>query len=99
MIWPDVNKLIGEFYKVLVTLKNLTKEKEKQIQEYCLQHPNIVYLVNTLGPWQLELDVEVENTQHFREVIRDFLNTFPEVVSDYTPLNVYEEYKFRFFEK
>jgi len=99
MIWPNVNKLIGEFYKVLVTLKNLTKEKEKQIQEYCLQHPNIVYLVNTLDPWQLELDIEVKDTNHFREVIRDFLNTFPDIVSDYTPLNIYEEYKFKFFEK
>jgi Lrp/AsnC family transcriptional regulator, leucine-responsive regulatory protein len=96
MIWPDVNKLKGLYYKVLVTLKE-TKSEEK-LYEYCLQNPNIVYIVNCFGPWQFEMDIEVENIEEFRNVMRDFLNSFPEMISDYTPLNIYKEYKFRFFE-
>lgn len=99
MIWPNVTKLKGIFYKVLVSLHNITNEQEKKLYSYCLQNPNIVYTVNCLGDWQFEIDIEVENVEEFRELIRDFLNNFSDIVSDYSPLNIYEEYKFRFFEK
>jgi len=97
MIWPDVNKLKGLFYKVLVTLKDVIDEKK--LFQYCLNNPNIVYIVNCFGPWQFEMDIEVENIEEFRKVMRNFLNHFPEMVSDYTPLNIYKEHKFRFYEK
>lgn len=99
MIWPNVNKLTGLYYKVLVTLHNMNEEKENQLRNYCLQNPNIVYMLNSFGPWQLELDIEVENINQFRSLIREFLNKFSDIVSDYSPLNIFEEYKFRFFEK
>ncbi|MEK6860111.1 MAG: Lrp/AsnC family transcriptional regulator [Nanoarchaeota archaeon] len=99
MIWPDVNKLKGIYYKVLINLHNFNNEKENKLYNYCLQNPNIVYLVNCLGDWQLEIDIEVESIQEFRKLIRDFLSNFSEIVSDYTALNIYEEYKFKLFEK
>jgi Lrp/AsnC family transcriptional regulator, regulator for asnA, asnC and gidA len=99
MIWPNVNKLKGIYYKVLVRLHNLNEANEKKLYQYCLNNPNIVYLVHCLGDWQLEIDLEAENTEEFRSLMKDFLNNFSEIISDYTALNIYEEYKFRFFEK
>jgi len=99
MIWPNINKLIGAYYKVLITLDNITNEKEKELYSYCLQNPNIVYAVTTLGQWQFEIDIEVENIIEFRKLIRDFTNKFSDIISNYTTLNIYDEYKYRFFEK
>lgn len=99
MLWPNVTRLPGLYYKILISLHNLNPAKEKQLLGFCSQHPNIVYAVFTVGHWQLEIDVEAENLEQFRSILREFLNAFPEVVSDYSPLNVYKEYKFRFFEK
>lgn len=99
LIWPDVNKLLGNYYKVLISLHNINEEKERKLLSYCLENPFIVYSVNTYGGWQFEIDVEVKDIQHFRDLIRDFLNNFSDIVSDYTALNIYEEYKYRFFEK
>jgi len=98
-IWPNVNKLKGLYYKVLISLHNLDEKNEKLLHAYCLEHPNIVYIVSTIGAWQFEMDVEVENENEFRELMRSFLERFPGMVSDYSPLNVYQEHKFRFFEK
>lgn len=98
MIWPDVAKLKGMYYKVLVSLYNLNPKREQQLTYFCLENPNIVYIVDALGPWQFEMDIEVEDTQEFRSIMREFLNNFSDIVSDYTALNIYEEYKFRFFE-
>lgn len=96
MVWTDNLKLGQQFFKVLITLHNINEEKQKEITSYCQQNPNIIYIVNALGPWQLELDVEVKNITEFRKLIRDFLNRFANIISDYSVLNIYEEYKFRF---
>ncbi|MBN1156247.1 Lrp/AsnC family transcriptional regulator, partial [Candidatus Woesearchaeota archaeon] len=99
MIWPNVNKLQGLYYKVLVTLHNFDEQKEKELHSYCLQNPNIVYIVKSLGSWQFEMDVEVRDIEEFRKLMRDFLKQFSNIVSDYTPLNIYDEHKYLFFEK
>ena len=99
MIWPNVNNLAGIFYKVLIRLHNLTPQKEKDLIAYCLSNPNIVYLVNSIGSWQSEIDIEIENIESFRELMRDLLKNFSDIISDYSSLNIHEEYKFIFFEK
>lgn len=99
MVWPDNLKMNQQYFKVLVALHNINEEKEKMIVSYCQQNPNIVYIVNSLGPWQLELDIEVKDIIEFRKLMRDFLNKFADIVSDYSALNIYEEHKYRFFDK
>ncbi len=99
MIWPDVSKLQGIFFKVLITLNNMNQQKEKQLIEYCLNKKNIIYMVNCLGPWQLEIDIEVKNIEEFRELMREFMNNFSGIVSDYSTLTIWEEYKYRFIDE
>jgi Lrp/AsnC family leucine-responsive transcriptional regulator len=99
MLWPDVNKLRGFYYKVLITLRNTTAEREEKLLKFCGSHPDIVYIVNCVGPWQFEIDVEVASMEEFRALMQSLLREFPDIVSDYTPLNIYEEHKYRFFEQ
>lgn len=99
LIWINVNKVIGLYYKVLIRLKNINKEKEDDIFNYCNKIPKIVFLLKTIGEWQLELDLEVKNVIEYRGIIRDLLNNFSDVIIDYTGLNIYQEYKYNLFEK
>ncbi|VVB58819.1 putative HTH-type transcriptional regulator [Candidatus Anstonella stagnisolia] len=98
-IWPNVNALKGFYYKVLISLHNLDPKKEARLLSYCEHHPNIVFAVEAVAQWQFEMDVEVENGEEFRALMRDFLEKFDDIVSDYTPLNIYQEHKYCFFEK
>ncbi|MFH1915973.1 MAG: Lrp/AsnC family transcriptional regulator [Nanoarchaeota archaeon] len=99
MTWPDVTKLVGSYYKVHITLKNLLPERERELTQYCLDQPNIVYIVRVLASWQLELDIETEDSTSYRKIIRDFTNRFSDIITDTNTLTVYDEHKFRFFEK
>jgi DNA-binding Lrp family transcriptional regulator len=99
MLWPDVNKLTGNYYKVHLVLKNLNAEREKAFYAYCLDHPRIVYIVRVLAPWQVELDIETPDAQSLRHIIRELNNIFPDIIADTNILTVYDEQKFRFFDK
>ena len=99
MIWPNVNKLIGNYFKVLVKLNNVEEESEKKLYTYCQNNPHIVYIVYCLGSWQFEMDIEVSTTEEFRKIMRQFLSEFSSSVLQYTALNIYQEYKFKLFDK
>ncbi len=99
MIWSNVNLLKGIYYKVLVKFHNVKENDERELVNYCSKNSNIIYTVNCVGDWQFEMDIEVGDILEFRKIIREFTNKFYKIISDYTALNIYEEYKFRFFEK
>ncbi|MFH1587554.1 MAG: Lrp/AsnC family transcriptional regulator [Candidatus Diapherotrites archaeon] len=99
MVFTDNIKMGQLYYKVLVGLKPLSEEVEKKLVDYCSAHPNIVYIVKALGRWNLELDIEVEDVNKFREVMRDFSSKFSKSIKDYSALNIYNDFKFTFFEK
>ncbi len=97
-IWPNVNNLIGNYYKVLVNFKNINLDLEKRVLNFCRLHPNIVYVPKVFGPWQYEFDFDVESPDQLREFMRDFSNKFEENILEYNALNIYQEYKYRFFD-
>jgi len=82
---------------VLVKLNNPTKEDEKKIYSFCSQFNFVVYLVEVLGEWQLEIETEVKNQEEFTELLRQIRNNFSELILDYEILQVTKEHKLNYF--
>jgi DNA-binding Lrp family transcriptional regulator len=97
-IWPNVNNLIGQYYKILLTFNKSDDILEKKLLQYCNADSNIVYLVKTFGNWQYEIDIEVKSPEDMRELMRKFSTHFEESLLEYDVLNVYKEHKFKFFD-
>ena len=83
-------------YKVLIGLRNITEEKENKLIEFCHVHPNIVYIVKALGPWEFEIDIECSDTTEFREIMMDIKTQFSDIVKDYSALQMYQVHKYNF---
>ena len=83
-------------YKVLIGLRNSTEHREKLFLEYCKTHPNIVYLVKSLGPWEFEIDIEVDSAEHFRKIMMDIKTKFSDILKDYSSLHLYQVHKYNF---
>jgi len=83
-------------YKVLVGFRNITEERESSLVEYCHINPNIVYIVKALGPWEFELDIEVETVEKFRDTMMDIKSKFSDILKDYSTLQIYQVYKYNF---
>lgn len=83
-------------FKVLIGSRNMTEEKERSLQTYCSAHPNIVYIVKSLGPWEYEIDLETESAEQFRDIMRDIKTRFSDILKDYSSLHIYQVHKYNF---
>lgn len=83
-------------YKVLMGLKNFDLEKENKLIEYCRKNPNIVYIVKSLGPWEFEIDIEVESAKQFREIMMEIKTRFNDILKEHSTLQIYQVHKYNF---
>ncbi len=95
-IVPNESKYPYQHYKILIGLRNVSEEREKSLIEYCRINPNIVYIVKSLGPWEFEIDMEVENAEQFREIMMDIKTKFKDIIKDYSALHIYQVHKYNF---
>ena len=93
----NLSALNRTFYKALIKLNNPTKEEEKRLYSFCSQHNFVVYLVEVLGEWQLEIETEVKNQEEFTNLLRKIRNEFPHLILDYEILQVTTEHKLNYF--
>ena len=83
-------------YKVLFSLHNLNEKEEKRFEEYCRMQKNIWYFCVTLGPWQFEIDLDVETNIEFRNILRELKINFSSIIKDYSVLTSYRTNKYNF---
>lgn len=73
----DYQKLGLEFYKAFLYFDSLSKEEEKRLFEIAKQDPNIIHMVTLIAPWDMELEIMVENYQKFNAILRRLKAEFP----------------------
>jgi Lrp/AsnC family leucine-responsive transcriptional regulator len=96
---PMINlESIGLYwYKLFFTLKNYAKKKE--LLDFCSLHPNIVYAYETTNREDLEIELEVESYEQFKQILDDLRTKFEDTIESYKYLVWYKENKVKFFEE
>ena len=77
----DFNKLGYEFFKTFLYFRNLTKNDEKRLREYCRLHPKIIHLVRQISPWDIELEIMCENYLDYNDIISNLTKEFSTVIN------------------
>lgn len=93
----DFNKIGYLSYKVLLNLKNKTKKDTDQIIQYLNSHLRILEVINTLGNWDLEIDLEVKSVHEFNEIITQIRTKFKDLILGYNTLIKYEEHSYNYY--
>jgi DNA-binding Lrp family transcriptional regulator len=91
----DLNKIGYYWYKIEFKLNDLSVKQP--IIEFCNKHPNIVFAYETLSDKDLEVELEVENYEKFREVLNTLRELFGKNIKEYYHFLWYKEHKFSFF--
>ncbi len=69
---------------------------EKKFLEFCRQQKNTTFYNKNIGAWEIEIDLEVKNSEEFRRIMRLIKNEFSDIIKDYFSLIIYEVVKFDF---
>ncbi len=70
-------------YEILANLTHLSESKRKSLEEYCLQNPHVAYLLNIVGPWNIDLSIDARDSDHFQQILNEFRSNFGTYLRDY----------------
>ncbi len=93
----DLNRIGYYWYKIEFMLKDYSK-KEAMLQYFAV-HPNIVYAYESTGQADVEVELEVESYEQFRNILNELREKFKDVIESYEHLLWYKEHKIVFFSK
>jgi len=79
VVFPNLKVIGVGFYKVCIYLMDYHL-KYKGFVEYCLQLPNVVHVIETLGPWDVELEMETESVEEFYDIVKEIRNKFSDII-------------------
>jgi Lrp/AsnC family leucine-responsive transcriptional regulator len=91
------NRKINQLhYKVLISLSDHSPERIKQLLQFCRSFNRIIYIIKSLGNWNYELDIEVEDVDQFREIMMTITKEFPDIIRDYDSLLIRNIFKYNY---
>jgi DNA-binding Lrp family transcriptional regulator len=93
----NLEKINKSHHKILFKLKSLSKEKEKEIYLFASRFNFVVYIVEIIGEYQLEIEFEVSNQNDVNKFLREFRNKFDTEIIDFELLQVTKEIKLDYF--
>jgi len=65
-------------YNVLIKVSISTNQLRKNIESFCEEHPYIIWLISTIGNWDFEVGVEVENQKQFQKIVDSIKDIIPQ---------------------
>lgn len=95
----NFNKMGYIHYKILFKLKKYDINDEKRIKSYILKKNEFIYLIQSFGPWDLELDLVVKNPHEKLELIDELKQLFKDNIETHTSLEILKQNKIDFYSR
>ncbi|MEK6898630.1 MAG: Lrp/AsnC family transcriptional regulator [Nanoarchaeota archaeon] len=92
----DYKKLGYKYVKVMFRLNRTNNIIEKRFQDYIKQNPFIVYKDEVLGGEDIEIELNVKNQEHLREIMKEIKDNFGQIIKENKTLWYYKEHKYLF---
>jgi len=97
ILLPNFSLLNQTSYKILFSLHNVSEERERAFFAYCKMQPNIWFHSKSLGRWDLEINMDVDNPNQFRKLIMEIKSQFSDIIKEFNTLQVSKIEKFNFY--
>lgn len=89
----NVEELDRSFYKILITVKNQSETQNHTLLEHCKQLGCVFHYEKKIGPWMLELEMDVESYEEVNKIMKEMKEKYPRYISSYDILLVTDEPK------
>lgn len=91
----DVSLLGYRYYKSYINLLNT--ERLLELQQFCLQHPNILNVNRTIGGRDFEIELQAKSFDEFDSIMNSIRKKFAGMIDDYEFVIAREEKKMVYF--
>ena len=92
----DTPKIGYNFFKLCIYLQNY-ETKLQSFLKYCMELPNIIHIIESLGPWEVELEIETETLQDFYNLTHEIRNSHADIIKKTESVIISNELKLDFF--
>jgi len=92
----DPKKIGYNFFKLCIYLKNYHNHFNSFLR-YCMELPNVIHVIESVGPWELELEIETETMQDFYNLTHEIRNNFADIIKKTESVMISDELKLDFF--
>lgn len=82
----DIGRLGYTSYRTLLRLSNLSKEAHTKIIGYLQKHPNVLWVVDCGGRWDLLVNFMARDVVQYNELLQGFRKAFSHYVQNYDVL-------------
>ncbi|MFA5797704.1 MAG: Lrp/AsnC family transcriptional regulator [Candidatus Woesearchaeota archaeon] len=89
----DAHTLGYESCKSFIYFQNITEKRRRELIAFCKMHPHIINIVLCVGPWDMEIEFEVENFDQFYDLMNKVKEKFPDIIKNYESVVFKEEPK------
>lgn len=91
----DVSFLGYRYYKSYINLLNT--ERLQELEQFCLQHPNILNVNRTIGGRDFEIELQAKSFDEFDSIMNELRREFAGMIDDYEFVIAREEKKMVYF--
>ena len=92
----DTKKIGYNFFKLCIYLQNY-ETKFDSFLKYCMELPNVIHIIESLGPWELELEIETESLDDFYNLTHQIRNEYSDIIKKTESVIISNELKLDFF--
>ena len=92
----DPNRIGYNFFKLCIYLQNY-ETKFNGFLRYCMELPNVIHIIQSLGPWELELEIETETLDDFYNLTHQIRNEYSDIIKKTESVIISNEMKLDFF--
>lgn len=91
------NKIGHQLNQILFKFKNLNKNLKIQFIEYSKEFDKIVYVLDTIGTYDLIIELEPKNSNELNQILKKIRNQFSEFILDYEIITITQEHQMNYF--
>lgn len=78
---------------LLIQYNNRDVDKENELRDYCVRHPNITLFTKTFGDWDAVIRLETNDRSTQREIVNSIRERYEDILLDYDTLEIVEDIK------
>jgi len=91
------SKMDLQNYEILVNTQNLTEEKEKELESFCLFKDNVTFLLKVVGKWDLDIAFDAWSSTEFQKFLTGFRSRFADIIKEFEYVPILYVHKFDYF--